>query len=274
MPAAPVAKASTVSLVEVSPSTVMQEKLRALAPVIARCRNAGSTAASVKMKPSIVAMSGAIIPEPLMIPTSVTGRPSTTAVVTAPLAKVSVVMIVAAASSHPHGSAAKAASSPASALSMGSGTPITPVDATNTSDGTHPIADAARAAIASTAARPRCPVNALEFPAFTTSARACPSTSACRHHSTSGDGHRLLVSTPATLVPSARVTNVRSHRSHALYRARATRRPTPAMAGMAGKGRARGDAFMAPTYAVPRSGQDGGILDVPCRMKCIGAGDT
>jgi hypothetical protein len=50
----------------------MHEKLGAFAFDSAACRNSGSTAASVKMNPSIVAMSGAIIPEPLMIPTSVT----------------------------------------------------------------------------------------------------------------------------------------------------------------------------------------------------------
>ena len=85
LPALPVAKARTVSLVEVSPSTVMHEKVLPLAADRAACRKAGSTAASVKMNPSIVAISGAIIPEPLMMPTSVTLRPSTIAVVTAPL---------------------------------------------------------------------------------------------------------------------------------------------------------------------------------------------
>ena len=44
-------------------------------------------------KASIVAMSGAIMPEPLAIPASVTGAPSIVAVATAPLGKVSVVMI-------------------------------------------------------------------------------------------------------------------------------------------------------------------------------------
>jgi len=101
-------------------------------------------------------------------------------------------------------------------LSTGNGTPITPVEATNTSEGSQPRCPATRAAIASTAARPRVPVKALLFPALTTSARARPSTSASRHHSTSGDGQRLLVSTPATLVPGSSVTKVRSHRSHVL----------------------------------------------------------
>ena len=216
LPAAPVANANTVSLVEVSPSTVMQLKLASQACTSACCRKPGATAASVKMKPSMVAMSGAIMPLPLTIPATVTGRPPSVQVATAPLAKVSVVPIVVAASSHAHGAAAKAASNPASALSIGSGTPITPVEATNTSDGWQPSCAAVRAAIASTAARPRLPVKALELPALTTSPRARPSTSASRHHSTSGDGQRLLVSTPATLVPSASSTKVRSQRSQVL----------------------------------------------------------
>ena len=218
----------------------MHEKVASFAAASARCRKPGSTAASVKMKPSIVAMSGAIMPEPLMIPAIVTGLPSIVQVATAPLAKVSVVMIVAAASSQPHGAAAKAASSPASARSIGSGTPITPVEATNTSEGWQPRCAAVRAAMASTAARPRLPVKALELPALTTSARAWPSTSASRHHSTSGEGQRDWVSTPATDVPAGSVTKVRSQRSQVLYCARATRSSTPAMAGMAGKGSARG----------------------------------
>ena len=103
-------------------------------------------------------------------------------------------------------------------------------------------ADAAvRAAIASTAARPRLPVKAFELPALTTSARASPSTSALRHHSTSGEGHFDCVSTPATLVPGASSAKVRSQRSHSLYRARATRIVTPATGGISGKGRASGE---------------------------------
>ena len=80
-----------------------REKLAALAAVSARCRNSGSTAASVKMKPSMVAMSGAIMPDPLITPTSVTVRPSTIARAVAPLGKVSVVPIPSAAACQPQG---------------------------------------------------------------------------------------------------------------------------------------------------------------------------
>jgi len=48
LPALPVAKVSTVSLVEVSLSTVMQLKVARLAADSSSCRNDGSTAASVK----------------------------------------------------------------------------------------------------------------------------------------------------------------------------------------------------------------------------------
>src|SRR3546814_12687557 len=73
----------------------MQEYLcRFAAPSIC-WRKAASTAASVKMKPSMVAMSGAIMPEPLMMPTRFTVLSQITAERAADLGKVSVVMIVA-----------------------------------------------------------------------------------------------------------------------------------------------------------------------------------
>ena len=56
------------------------------------------TAASVKMNASMVAMSGAIIPEPLAMPLIVTTVLPSLAFAVAPLAKVSVVMMAAAAS--------------------------------------------------------------------------------------------------------------------------------------------------------------------------------
>ena len=72
MPAAPVANASTVSLVEVSLSTVVALKLRSTARFSIGRRMAAGTAASVKMKASMVAMSGAIMPEPLAMALMVT----------------------------------------------------------------------------------------------------------------------------------------------------------------------------------------------------------
>ncbi len=78
-------------------------------------------------------MSGAIMPLPLMMAESVTVVSPITACAVAPLGKVSVVPMVAAASSHEHSSASSAAAIPARALSFGRGTPITPVEETNTS---------------------------------------------------------------------------------------------------------------------------------------------
>jgi hypothetical protein len=69
----------------------MHEKLASLARASAACKKSGATAASVKMKPSIVAMSGAIIPDPLMMPVIVTRTSPIIAAVVAALAKVSVV---------------------------------------------------------------------------------------------------------------------------------------------------------------------------------------
>jgi hypothetical protein len=137
-PAAPVANSSTVSEVEVSPSTVTQLKLLATLRVRSFCRMGALIAASVKMKHSIVAMSGAIMPEPLAMPLMVTVRPPSFTVAVAALAKVSVVMMALAASLQP--SALAAAASPASAPVIGaglSGSPITPVEAWKISPGLH-----------------------------------------------------------------------------------------------------------------------------------------
>jgi hypothetical protein len=82
-------------------------------------------------------MSGAIMPLPLMIAAISIRLPPTIAEAVAPLAYVSVVPIVRAASSHEQGCAVSAAR-PGAALSLGSGTPITPVEETNTSLGSQP----------------------------------------------------------------------------------------------------------------------------------------
>ncbi len=100
-------------------------------------------------------MSGAIIPDPLTMPATWTVRPSTMALEPEPLAKVSVVPIVSAAASHEQGSAVSAASTPARALSLGKGTPITPVELTKTSLGAQPRWPATCSMICSTASRPR-----------------------------------------------------------------------------------------------------------------------
>ncbi len=97
-PAAPVANRRQVSLVEVSPSTVTELKVVRVNRANRDCSTPGDRVASVTMKASMVAMSGAIMPEPLAMPLMRTVTPSISAVSEAPLAKVSVVMIVWAAS--------------------------------------------------------------------------------------------------------------------------------------------------------------------------------
>ena len=127
------------------------------------------------MKESMVAMSGAIMPEPLAIPFSVTGTLPTSARRVASFGKVSVVMIARAASAH-RSSRARGAISFSTALNFeaSSGSPMTPVDAMNTRSGSHPAASAAKAAVASTVSRPRHPVKAFALPELTTRARPLP----------------------------------------------------------------------------------------------------
>ena len=67
-----------------------------------------------------------------MMADRVTVLSPTMAVAVAPLGKVSVVPMVRAASSQPHSGEASAAVTPSRALSLGRGTPMTPVEETNT----------------------------------------------------------------------------------------------------------------------------------------------
>ncbi len=214
--ALPVAAASTVSEVEVSLSTVMQLKLRSAASASRACSVTGGSFASVKAKASIVAMSGAIMPEPLAIPVNVTGTPPISAWRTAPLGKVSVVMIASAAACQGAVPSASARSSRRSVMrSAGSGSPITPVEATKTCSRAHFRTRAAAATSSPTAASPLRPVKALALPAFTRMARPrpMPACRAWRHHSTGAAAVSERVNTPATAVPSASSNSATSARS-------------------------------------------------------------
>jgi len=73
--AAPVAKISSVSLVEVSLSTVTALKVVSAPRFRSFWRTGASIGASVATKDSIVAMSGAIMPAPLAMPLIVTSTP-------------------------------------------------------------------------------------------------------------------------------------------------------------------------------------------------------
>jgi hypothetical protein len=72
----------TVSLVEVSLSTVMQLKVLSAISRVSFWRTGKAMRASVKMKPSIVAMSGAIMPEPFTKPAIRTSSPPIDTLVT------------------------------------------------------------------------------------------------------------------------------------------------------------------------------------------------
>src|SRR6185312_5436689 len=180
-------------------------------------------------------MSGAIMPAPLAMPLMVTVALPSLAVAVATLGNVSVVMIALAASSHIPGRAAANMPSitPSNAWAF-RGSPITPVEARNTSAGRQPTARAVMSAVNLQAWRPFFPVKALAFPELTTSARCLAPLRCARDHSTGADGHLERVKTPATVVPWSNNTNSTSVRPAYLIPAAAVARRTPAIAGMVG----------------------------------------
>ena len=101
----PVAKASRVSEVDVSPSMVTALNVSATASLSRLCSTAGAIGASVKTNDSMVAMSGAIMPAPLAMPQMVTGVAPSRTMAAAPFGNVSVVMIALAAASQAPGAA-------------------------------------------------------------------------------------------------------------------------------------------------------------------------
>jgi hypothetical protein len=93
-----------------------------------------------------------------------------------------------------------------------SGSPMTPVEARNTSEALQPTAAAANFAVRAQACRPLLPVKALALPELTTSARACPPLRWLRHHSTGADRHFERVNTPAMLVAESNTASMTSVR--------------------------------------------------------------
>src|SRR5262245_17845214 len=158
------------------------------------------------MKASMVAMSGAIMPEPLAMPLRVTVTPPRRALRVAALGKVSVVMMARAASAQ--ASALRPAKRDGKALTMGaglSGSPMTPVEAWKISLGRHLAWPATALASAVTVFTPALPVKALALPELTMRARALPPLSFSAHQSTGAERDFELVRTPATEVPGARI---------------------------------------------------------------------
>ncbi len=202
--AVPVAKASRVSDVEVSPSMVTALKLSTTPSARRRCSAGAAIGASVNTKASMVAMSGAIMPAPLAMPQMVTVVLPIFASAVAPLGKVSVVMMaLAAASQFPGAAAATRPSMTPSKARASSGSPMTPVEARKTSTGRQPAAFDAMSAVSLVASRPLRPVKALALPELTTRTLARPALIWSRHQSTGADGHFDRVKTPATVVPGS-----------------------------------------------------------------------
>ncbi len=170
-------------------------------------------AASVATKASMVAMSGAIMPEPLQKPLMVTVTSPIFACRVASFGKVSVVMIAAAPAAQPSAfrSLMIAGRLPV-ILSSGSGSPITPVEARNTSLGLHFRAATSALEQRSTEATPALPVKALALPELTRMARALPPLRFLRQRSTGAERVSDLVSTPAMVVPGANSISITSVR--------------------------------------------------------------
>ena len=104
--------------------------------------------------------------------------------------------------------------------SAGSGSPITPVEATKTWSGGTPSAPAVAATVASTAARPFAPVKALALPELTRiakppagrSAAICSASSFSSHQSTGAERVAERVKTPAIAAPGAISASITSSR--------------------------------------------------------------
>ena len=205
-----------VSLVERSPSTVTALKVSATATDSMSCSAAGGRAASVATKASMVAMFGAIMPEPLAIPAIRTGVRSIWVWATAPLGNVSVVMIADAAAAQLSASRPATSSGTTGSIRPASSTtPITPVEASITWSAGTPRAAPAASAVRRAASAPGAPVKLLAQPALQTRARTRPpsASSAARHQSTGAEPTPCLVNTPAAVAPGSKAMSRRSGRS-------------------------------------------------------------
>ena len=231
LPARWVAIRTNESLVEVSPSIVMQLNDASAASRTSCCMSAGSIAASVATKPSIVAMLGRIMPAPLLMPVTATVLPPSCTVSDAAFGTVSVVMIASAASAQWSGRAsASAAGSAASMRSCGSVSMITPVENGSTCSGRQPSSRASAAQVERARARPSAPVPALALPVLMRSARMLSPAARCSRQSCTGAAqNRFAVKTPATRAPGSSTTTVRSRRFALRMPAMAVPRERPAI---------------------------------------------
>ena len=143
----PLASTQHMSLVEVSPSTLMRLKLVCTSAESAFCSICGEMAASVVTNTSMVAMLGWIMPEPLAMPPRCAVLPPRENSTAADLTFVSVVSMASAAGRPSVERPETSASMPAAMGEMSSLWPMTPVEATTTSLAGMPSASAARAHI-------------------------------------------------------------------------------------------------------------------------------
>ena len=164
-----------VSLVERSPSTVMRLKECSTASLSADLSALRSTARSVMMKASMVAMFGCIMPAPLAMALMVAVCLPSFMVRLTCLGYVSVVIMAAAASLTVAVPSARAmAFSFGRIFATGSLTPITPVEQMSTRGSGRPSASPASVVSSVASCWPGWPVQALAFPLVTMTACARP----------------------------------------------------------------------------------------------------
>src|SRR5262249_37213665 len=221
------------SLVDVSPSTVMQLKERCAACATAARSKGSETRASQATNPSMVAMLGWIMPAPLARPVTFTVAAPISIRREAALGRVSVVMIACAAASQLSARIFdRQTGKPAASFPIGSGSMMTPVENGSTCDGEQPSSCASSLQVRRAAATPSRPVPAFAQPVFTTRARIDPSRSLadrCSRATVTGAAQkRFDVNTPATRAPSSSLMTRRSLRPALRMFASATPSATPA----------------------------------------------
>ena len=206
------------SLVDVSPSIVMQLNDASAASFTILSNSTCGTFASQATNPSMVAIFGRIMPAPLEIPVSVTFLPEIVIVRDAAFGSVSVVMMDCAALNQLFSVRfAMASGKPATNLSTGRGSRITPVENGSTCDASQPKSLASASQVACAFAIPASPVPAFAFPVFTTkAAMGLPDVAAvsrCAFDSCTGAAQkRLVVNTPETVAVGASFSTSRSLR--------------------------------------------------------------
>ena len=156
-----------------------------------------------------VAMFGSIIPTPLATPTTLALEPLIVACAT--LCTVSVVITpFATASAEVATNCCGIDLSPLRTWAIGYWRPITPVEATSMSVGSHARAVATPPTTSRALLMPSTPVATLAFLEITTTARAERLAMCSRLTSTLGPANRLCVKTPAAAHVSSATTSVKS----------------------------------------------------------------